>query len=59
MRGEIVAISAQIQKELDSGSSKYPFKKLVPCNIGNPQAVGQEPLTSLSATARGRRVSAQ
>jgi len=22
----------------------YPFKKLIPCNIGNPQAVGATPV---------------
>lgn len=45
VRGEIVLLSQDIQKELDSGNHNYPFKKLIACNIGNPQAVGQEPLT--------------
>ncbi len=46
VRGEIVQIAAGIQQELDAESGhSYPFEKLVPCNIGNPQSVGQKPLT--------------
>lgn len=41
VRGEIVIRSQEIEKNL----AKYPFDKLIPCNIGNPQAVGQQPLT--------------
>eukprot|EP00397_Hematodinium_sp_SG-2012_P010289 GEMP01010399.1.p1 GENE.GEMP01010399.1~~GEMP01010399.1.p1 ORF type:complete len:524 (+),score=115.26 GEMP01010399.1:565-2136(+) len=44
VRGEIVNKSAELQKRLDAGE-KLPFTKLVPCNIGNPQSVGQSPLT--------------
>ncbi len=32
-------------KELEQGNSKLPFKKLVWCNIGNPQILGQAPVT--------------
>ena len=43
MRGEIVLLAQKMQKELASG--KYPFKKIVMCNIGNPQQLGQKPIT--------------
>ena len=46
VRGEIVARASEIQKELAAGK-KFPFDKVVMCNIGNPQALGQQPLTFL------------
>ena len=45
VRGRIVAVAEEIQRELDSGNHEYSFSKLIPCNIGNPQAVGATPLT--------------
>jgi len=45
VRGEIVKLSAEIQKEMDAQPNLYKFSKLIPCNIGNPQAVGMKPLT--------------
>mmetsp|Transcript_105922 Transcript_105922/g.297834 ORF Transcript_105922/g.297834 Transcript_105922/m.297834 type:complete len:515 (-) Transcript_105922:436-1980(-) len=45
VRGRLPIRAAAIQKELDDGEIKYPFNDLVYCNIGNPQAVGQYPLT--------------
>ena len=44
VRGEIVARAGELQKELQSGK-KLPFESLVYCNIGNPQSLGQKPLT--------------
>lgn len=44
VRGEIVARAGELQKELASGK-KLPFDSLVFCNIGNPQSLGQKPLT--------------
>lgn len=44
MRGEIVKMAAEIKKKLAAGE-KFPFKKVVMCNIGNPQALGQKPIT--------------
>ena len=44
VRGEIVARAGQLQKELQDGK-KLPFESLVYCNIGNPQSLGQKPLT--------------
>jgi len=45
VRGRLPTRAAAIQKELASGQGSYPFTELVFCNIGNPQAVGQVPLT--------------
>jgi aspartate/methionine/tyrosine aminotransferase len=39
MRGEV------IKKEMAEGSTKFKFDKIIPCNIGNPQAVGQGNIT--------------
>ncbi|KAK9807161.1 hypothetical protein WJX73_002229 [Symbiochloris irregularis] len=46
VRGEIVARAGQLQKELQEGK-KLPFESLVYCNIGNPQSLGQKPMTFL------------
>ena len=44
VRGELVIIADQIQREIDEGK-RTDFDKIVFCNIGNPQAVGQKPIT--------------
>jgi len=44
VRGEIVIRSYELEKQLKEGA-KLPFKRIVPCNIGNPQTVGQNPIT--------------
>ena len=44
VRGDIVVRAGEIGKELKAGK-KYPFSDLVMCNIGNPQALGQKPVT--------------
>ncbi|GBG32445.1 Alanine aminotransferase 1 [Hondaea fermentalgiana] len=45
VRGEVPIAAGKIQKELSQGSKKYPFDKVLLCNIGNPQAVGTPPIT--------------
>lgn len=45
VRGTIVARAEDIVADLNNGSTKYPFKSVVMCNIGNPQALKQPPLT--------------
>jgi hypothetical protein len=45
VRGEIVRRAQDISRELKSGSHSYPFEKIVYCNIGNPQILGQKPIT--------------
>eukprot|EP00761_Pharyngomonas_kirbyi_P000831 gb/GECH01000832.1/.p1 GENE.gb/GECH01000832.1/~~gb/GECH01000832.1/.p1 ORF type:complete len:483 (+),score=112.94 gb/GECH01000832.1/:1-1449(+) len=43
VRGEVVLRSQELRAALKNGD-KLPFDELIPCNIGNPQAVGQEPI---------------
>ncbi|KNH03775.1 alanine aminotransferase [Perkinsela sp. CCAP 1560/4] len=45
VRGIIPTRAYEIEEEIKSGSTKYPFDKLIFCNIGNPQALAQKPLT--------------
>ena len=45
VRGELVIKSMEMQKDLETGSSKLPFKSIIACNIGNPQEVGQSPIS--------------
>jgi alanine transaminase len=45
VRGEIVARAQAIQRELEQGVGSYPFERVVMCNIGNPQILGQKPIT--------------
>ena len=44
VRGEIVQMAADIKAQMNEGK-KFPFDKVVMCNIGNPQALGQKPIT--------------
>lgn len=44
VRGEIVARAKEIEAELKSGK-KLPFDQVIYCNIGNPQQLGQVPVT--------------
>lgn len=44
VRGELVTIAGQMQRDIDEGK-RTDFDKIVFCNIGNPQAVGQKPIT--------------
>eukprot|EP01025_Chloroclados_australasicus_P052472 TRINITY_DN6119_c0_g1_i6.p2 TRINITY_DN6119_c0_g1~~TRINITY_DN6119_c0_g1_i6.p2 ORF type:complete len:558 (+),score=64.47 TRINITY_DN6119_c0_g1_i6:242-1915(+) len=45
VRGAITAHATKVEEELSKPDNKLPFDKLTRCNIGNPQAVGQKPLT--------------
>ena len=46
VRGEVVIVADKITETLASGdTSTYPFDHIIYTNIGNPQSVGQEPLT--------------
>lgn len=44
VRGGIVIRADEIRKEMEKGK-KMPFESLVYWNIGNPQSLGQLPLT--------------
>ncbi|CAN8072068.1 unnamed protein product [Agarophyton chilense] len=54
VRGELVLRAQKISHELEEGK-KLPFSEVIYCNIGNPQSVGQTPITfirqSLAAVA--------
>ena len=47
VRGRLLARAMELEKELQDPekAAALPFSKIVRCNIGNPQAVGQKPLT--------------
>mmetsp|Transcript_121832 Transcript_121832/g.192972 ORF Transcript_121832/g.192972 Transcript_121832/m.192972 type:complete len:482 (+) Transcript_121832:59-1504(+) len=45
VRGAIVTRAGEIDAQLKAGTGNFPFEETVPCNIGNPQAVGAKPLT--------------
>mmetsp|Transcript_20901 Transcript_20901/g.37247 ORF Transcript_20901/g.37247 Transcript_20901/m.37247 type:complete len:538 (+) Transcript_20901:265-1878(+) len=45
VRGEIVLKAENIKKQLASGHHSYPFNEVLLCNVGNPQALGQKPIT--------------
>ena len=44
VRGAILNRAMAIQKEMDGGT-KFPFDELISCNIGNPQALTQAPMS--------------
>mmetsp|Transcript_18252 Transcript_18252/g.39287 ORF Transcript_18252/g.39287 Transcript_18252/m.39287 type:complete len:505 (+) Transcript_18252:254-1768(+) len=45
VRGEIVQIARRIADDIEAGKGGYSFDKVVWCNIGNPQILGQKPIT--------------
>jgi alanine transaminase len=44
VRGAIVSAASEHEKAIQRGESR-PFKEIVYCNIGNPQQLGQKPIT--------------
>lgn len=45
VRGEIVSIAQRLQQELKENPGSHPFDEILYCNIGNPQSLGQQPIT--------------
>lgn len=45
VRGEIVIRADKYQQRLREGDTTLPFDEVVSCNIGNPQALRQKPIT--------------
>ena len=45
VRGELILRATQLKQQLLKDPAAFPFDKLVECNIGNPQALKQQPLT--------------
>ncbi|KAK9228956.1 hypothetical protein WN944_021913 [Citrus x changshan-huyou] len=45
VRGEIVSIAQRLQQELQTNPGSHSFDEILSCNIGNPQSLGQQPIT--------------
>ena len=45
VRGAIVTRAGELETQLKKDPASLPFDKIVMCNIGNPQSVGQKPIT--------------
>merc|ERR1719361_2607453 len=45
VRGAIVIRAGEIKADLAAQRGSYPFDRVIMCNIGNPQALRQQPLT--------------
>jgi len=45
VRGAIVSRSLELQEQLQNDPSSLPFDKIVACNIGNPHALNQKPIS--------------
>ncbi|XP_073311491.1 alanine aminotransferase 2-like [Primulina huaijiensis] len=45
VRGEIVTLAQKLEQEMKSHPDRQPFDEILYCNIGNPQALGQQPIT--------------
>eukprot|EP00124_Ichthyophonus_hoferi_P003544 Ihof_evm2s312 gene=Ihof_evmTU2s312 len=51
VRGEIPHRASELKAILHANPHCQPFKKIIQCNIGNPQELGQHPLTFLRQVA--------
>eukprot|EP00123_Amoebidium_parasiticum_P010659 comp20238_c0_seq1/m.25246 comp20238_c0_seq1/g.25246 ORF comp20238_c0_seq1/g.25246 comp20238_c0_seq1/m.25246 type:complete len:509 (-) comp20238_c0_seq1:385-1911(-) len=51
VRGEIPLRAEQLKHVLTTHPGSLPFKKIVQCNIGNPQELGQTPITFIRQVA--------
>ncbi|XP_059302977.1 alanine aminotransferase 2-like isoform X1 [Lycium ferocissimum] len=45
VRGEIVNLAQKLQQDLKENPDSHPFDEILYCNIGNPQSLGQQPIT--------------
>ncbi|GMH14184.1 hypothetical protein Nepgr_016025 [Nepenthes gracilis] len=45
VRGEIVTHAQRLQQQLLDNPGSLPFDEILYCNIGNPQSLGQQPIT--------------
>ncbi|GBG31915.1 Alanine aminotransferase 1 [Hondaea fermentalgiana] len=45
VRGPLLLRALEIEDDLRSGTGDYPFSRIVKCNIGNPQSLGQKPIS--------------
>ena len=44
VRGSVAIKAMEIERDMEKGK-KFPFDKIVHLNIGNPQNLGQKPIT--------------
>jgi len=51
VRGKVLYKSWEINKQLKDDPGSLPFTEVTRCNIGNPQAVGQTPITYIKKFA--------
>ena len=49
VRGRLLERAMELEVDLKAGKA-LPFEKIVRCNIGNPQALGQRPLSFVRQT---------
>ena len=54
VRGEIVQHAQELAAQLVAKPGSLPFQRVVYCNIGNPQQLGQPPITFFRRDARRR-----
>ncbi|KMZ65714.1 Alanine aminotransferase 2, mitochondrial [Zostera marina] len=45
VRGAIVTHAQNLQQQLQTNPGSLPFDEILYCNIGNPQSLGQQPIT--------------
>ncbi|XVE88553.1 hypothetical protein DITRI_Ditri19aG0078400 [Diplodiscus trichospermus] len=45
VRGEIVTLAQKLQEEIRAKPEAHSFEEILYCNIGNPQSLGQQPIT--------------
>lgn len=45
VRGEIVTQAERLQEQLKEKPGSLPYDEILYCNIGNPQSLGQQPIT--------------
>ena len=53
VRGPIVIRAGEIEAEIKSGKTGYPFDEVIKCNIGDAHAMGQNPITFLRQVVSG------
>ena len=54
VRGEIVSHAQELAAQLVAKPGSLPFQRVVYCNIGNPQQLGQPPITFFRREPRRR-----
>eukprot|EP00271_Cylindrocystis_brebissonii_P005272 TRINITY_DN17230_c0_g1_i1.p1 TRINITY_DN17230_c0_g1~~TRINITY_DN17230_c0_g1_i1.p1 ORF type:complete len:580 (-),score=110.14 TRINITY_DN17230_c0_g1_i1:517-2256(-) len=50
VRGPIVALAESLENQLKTKPGSLPFDEIIYCNIGNPQSLGEKPITFFRET---------